>query len=181
MSDFLKRRMDYILAGRPLNKKPPKPIAKKSAKRLAKEQEEKKAASVEAKEETLNQWFQRIEDLHWGKQDLDADGFDHEENVFELPVCMECGSKISRVFARHATAHLLPKKNFKSVATNDLNYLILCAHNGCHDHTHTLTKFVQMKVWPQAARQINKLLPLLPHDELSKISTQLYEALENYQ
>lgn len=155
-------------------------IPKKSAKKIAKEAEEKKASSVEGKEETLNEWFQKIEDRHWGKQDLDIDGFDHEENDVELPACMECGVKISRLLARHATAHLLPKKLFKSVSTNDLNYLILGAGCGCHDKTHSLKTFVQMKIWPQAAKQINQLLPLLSYDELKFVSQQLYDALENY-
>lgn len=157
-----------------------KPIAKKSAKKLAQEAAAKKAATVEGREESLNEWFQRIEDKHWGEQDLDIDGFDHDENEFDLPACMECGAKISRSLARSATAHLLPKKIFKSIATNDLNYLILCSKNGCHDKTHRLDKFVQMKIWKTAAIQINQLLPLLPYDELKYVSAQLYEALENH-
>lgn len=93
---------------------------------------------------------------------------------------MECGAPISRVYARHATAHLLPKKLFKSVATNDLNYLIIGAGCGCHDKTHRIDKFVQMRIWPEAAKRINALLPLLPYDELKFVSQQLYDALENY-
>src|SRR4051812_49145994 len=107
-------------AGKPKPKKLYQ-IPKKSAKKIKQEAETKKANSIEGREESLNEWFQRIEDKHWGKQDLDMDGFDHEENEFELPPCMECGAKISRVYARHATAHLLPKKIFKSIETNDLN------------------------------------------------------------
>lgn len=157
-----------------------KPIAKKSAKRIKQETEAKKANSIEGREESLNEWFQRIEDKHWGKQDLDIDGFDHEESECELPRCQECGAKISRVYARHATAHLLPKKHFKSVETNDLNYLILGAGCGCHNKTHRIDTFVTMKIWPQAAKAINVLLPLLPYDELKFVSKQLYDALENY-
>jgi len=169
-----------VEARKPKEKKARKPIAKKSAKTLKREAEEKKAASAEGREESLNEWFQRIEDKHWGKQDLDIDGFDHEESEFELPRCMECNAKIPRIFARHATAHLLPKKIFKSIATNDLNYLLLGSTCGCHNKTHTLSTFVRMKVWPIAAKQINQLLPLLPYDELKFVSVQLYEALENY-
>lgn len=157
-----------------------KPIAKKSAKKLKQEADAKKATSVEGREESLNEWFQRIEDKHWGVQDLDIDGFDHEESEFELPSCMECGAKISRLFARHATAHLLPKKLFKSIETNDLNYLLLGSVCGCHNKTHTLSTFVRMKIWPIAAKQINQLLPLLPYDELKFVSQQLYDVIENY-
>lgn len=169
-----------LLARTPKPKKVRQPIAKKSAKTIKKEAEAKKANSIEGREESLNEWFQRIEDKHWGVQDLDVDGFDHEESEIELPRCMECGAKISRVYARHATAHLLPKKLFKSIETNDLNYLILGAGCGCHNKTHTLTTFVGMKIWPIAAKRINQLLPLLPYDELKYVSQQLYDALENY-
>lgn len=157
-----------------------KPLRVKSLKTQAEEVQKEKENSVEGKEESLEKWFQRIEDKHWGAQDLDVDGNDHSEEEHEPAFCMECGRPISRLFARYATAHLLPKKIFKSVATNDLNYLILGASCGCHDLTHTLSKFVKMQVWPQAARQINQLLPLLPYDELKYVSQQLYDALENY-
>ncbi len=169
-----------LLARTPKPKKERKPIAKKSAKTIKKEAEAKKANSVEGREESLNEWFQRIEDKHWGVRDLDVDGFDHEESEVELPRCMECNAKIPRVFARHATAHLLCKKLFKSIATNDNNYLLLCATNGCHNKTHTLSTFVTMRIWPQAATNINTLLPILPYDELKFVSKQLYDALENY-
>jgi len=86
-----------VEARKPKEKKARKPIAKKSAKTLKREAEEKKAASAEGREESLNEWFQRIEDKHWGKQDLDIDGFDHEESEFELPRCMECNAKIPRI------------------------------------------------------------------------------------
>ena len=39
MSDYLKKRMQQILDGRPLKIKDKKPIAKKSEKRIAKEKE----------------------------------------------------------------------------------------------------------------------------------------------
>lgn len=170
MSDYLAKRMQLILDGRPLKTKERKPIAKVGAKRQAKLDAEKKANSVEGKEETLNEWFQKIQAEHWI--------IPIDEKLFAK--CMECGKLISEDYARHATAHLLPKKLFKSIATNDLNYLILGAGCGCHDLTHRLDKFVKMKVWPQAAKQINQLLPLLPFEELRYISAQLYDALENY-
>lgn len=140
-------------------------IPKKSAKKIKQEAEIKKANSVEGKEESLNEWFQRIAKKH---------------TLGGIGLCMECGAPIPIEFMRHATAHLLPKKLFKSVATNDLNYLILGAGCGCHDKTHRIDKFVQMKVWPEAAKRINALLPLLSYDELKFVSQQLYDALENY-
>lgn len=145
--------------------KPKKRLRNKSLKTQAQEAEQKKANSIEGKEESLNQWFERIAQKHL---------------VNGYAICQECGSLIPAEYMRHATAHLLPKKLFKSIATNELNYLILGAGCGCHEKSHRIDKFVQMKVWPEAARRINALLPLVTHDELRFISAQLYTELENY-
>lgn len=151
-------------AGKPKEKKVYQ-IPKKSAKKIKQEAEEKELNSKEGKEKSLDVWFAEIEAKHW---------------VNGYCACMETGELIPQAYARTAIAHLLPKSKFKSVATNPLNYLILSAHNGSHQKTDRIDKFVQMKVWPQAAKQINQLLPLLPHSELMCISQQLYDALENY-
>lgn len=155
------------------------PLRAKSLKKQAEEAEQKKSASAEGKDQSLDEWFQKIENLHWGEQDLDADGFDHSEGEPIIVRCMECNTPISRLFARHATAHLLPKKLFDSIKTNDLNYLILGAGCGCHNKTHRLDTFVKMKVWPIAKERIIALLPLLPYDELKFVSQQLYDVLES--
>lgn len=135
-------------------------IPKKSAKRIAQEKQQKETAGPN----TLNEWFDAVAKRHL---------------VNGYAVCQECGGVIPEDYMRHATAHLLPKKIFKSISTNDLNYLILCAGNGCHDKTHRIDKFVTMKVWPIAAKRIEQLIPLLPYDEAKYISKQLYDALEN--
>src|SRR6185503_8109670 len=92
--------------------------------------------------------------------------------------CMACGLAIPVDFSRHATAHLLPKKIFKSISTHPLNYLILGAGCGCHDKTHTISKFVKMKIWPLAKQRILEMMPLLPVDELRRISNQMLIALD---
>lgn len=161
---YLEDRRDFINAGRPLKDKKKYYIPKVSAKRAAKEAEQKKSGTKEPGKLELDLWFHNIEEKHfssgWG-------------------TCMETGDKIPRMYARHATAHLLPKKLFKSVATHELNYLILSAQNGSHDKTHRVDKFVTMKIWPEAAKRIRILIPLLPMDELRHISNQLLEALDN--
>lgn len=170
MSDYLKKRQEFILAGRPIPEKKKYKLNRVAPKTAAKKAEQEKANSKEGKEETLNDWFQKIQEKHWVVC---------IDEVMFAP-CMGCGKLISEAYARHATAHLLPKKLFKSIATNDLNYLILGAGCGCHDKTHRLDKFVTMKVWPIAAKNINELLKSLPYDELKYVSQQLYDALENY-
>lgn len=111
----------------------------------------------------LNQWFADIERKHSNGKG----GY-----------CMETGDWIPQQYMRHATAHLLPKSKFKSVATHELNYLILSAHNGSHQKTDRIDTFVKMKVWPEAARRIKIMMPLLPFDELKYISSQLLAELD---
>lgn len=156
--------LDRLNAARiPRGKKEPRPIAKESAKMIEKKKQEKKAGGNITKQE-LDKWFNDIEEKHF------AGGFG---------ICMETGDKIPRVYARASTAHLLPKKIFKSVATHELNYLILSAHNGSHDKTHRVDTFIKMKIWPEAAIRIKLMLPVLPIDELRQISNQLLLALDN--
>jgi len=142
-------------------KKPKKPMKKISDKKAM----ELKVGKESGSADSLEKWFDDIRVRHCGNL----------RGCF----CQECGSWISEEYMRAATAHLLAKKIFKSVATHPINYLILGAGCGCHDKTHRVDKFVQMKVWPLAASRIKQLIPLLPFDELRHISNQLDIALEN--
>jgi hypothetical protein len=150
-------------AREPKPKKVYKGIAKKSARTIVKEKAEKENGKPVSKLES-DKWFFDIEEKYF------ASGFG---------TCMETGDPIPRIYARAATAHLLPKKIFKSVATHELNYLILSPLNGSHQKTDRVDKFITMKVWPEAARRIKIMIPLLPIDELRHISNQLLIALEN--
>ena len=160
LTEYQISRMKHIADGRPLAQKKTYIIPKKSAKRVQKEKEQ----GVDTYRVELEKWFAEIKERH---------------SIGGGCVCMECGGWIPNDYIRHATAHLLPKKNFISAATHPLNYLILCASNGCHEKTHRVDKFVQMKIFPIAAERIKKIIPLLPFDELKYISNQLTIALEN--
>lgn len=138
-------------------------IPKKSKKRIEQEAKEKITGKPATKLE-LEVWFDEIA---------------KKEMSYGVALCSECKATILPQYIRHATAHLLPKKIFKSVATHPLNYLILGAGCGCHAKTDRVDKFVQMKVWPEAARRIKEMIPLLPFDELKYLSSQLMTALEN--
>lgn len=166
MNDYLKHRQEFINKGRPLPDKKTYKISPKSEKRLAKEKQAKDAGQVKPVSKLeLDVWYNEIKERHW---------------YGWLPAyCGECGDKISVKYSRHTTAHLLPKKLFPSVATHPDNYLILGASCGCHDKTHRIDKFVTMKVWPEAARRIKIMIPLLPFDELKYLSSQLLTALDN--
>lgn len=144
-------------------KKSPKPMRKVSVRKQA-EMDAQKVTGKPASKLSLDVWFANIQREHW-------------KGAY-CP-CMECGAGIPITYARAATAHLLPKKLFKSVATHPLNYLILGAGCGCHYKTDRVDKFVKMKVWPEAARRIKEMIPGLPFDELKYLSGQLMTALEN--
>jgi len=168
LTDYLKKRQEHIFAGRPLREKKVHTLNQVSPKTAAKKAEQKKEEKKKQANGTgklsLKKWFLDIEEKHWSSG---------------MCCCMECGVAIPRSFAKFATAHLLPKKLFNSIKTHELNYLILGAGCGCHDKTDRVDKFSQMKVWPEAARRIKEMIPLLPFDELKYLSGQLMTALEN--
>lgn len=143
-------------------------IPKVSKKRAAQIEADKKSGTKPVGKLELDKWFHDIEKKHvkW----FQGGGGCR---------CMECNAWIPAQFIRHASAHLLPKKLFKSVATHELNYMIYGGGCGCHEKTHRVDKFIQMRTWPEAARRIKILIPLLPVDELRYISNQLLEALDN--
>jgi len=140
-------------------------IPKQSKKKIAQIKAEKEALGKPASKLELDKWFYDIAQKH----SINGKGC----------FCMECNAWIPHDYLRHATAHLLPKKIFKSVSTHPLNYLILGAGCGCHQKTDRVDKFIQMKVWGVAAERIRTMMPLLPMDELRHISNQLLIALDN--
>jgi len=159
LSEYMKTRQAAAMGlGKPVEEKKPYSIPKVSAK-----QREKIKSDAPNKKE-LNEWFAKI-------QGIESDGGNGCR-------CMECNAFIPEQFIRCAIAHLLPKKLFKSVATNDLNYLILGAGCGCHYKSDRADKFVKMKVWPEAAERIKQMLPLLPAKEYKHIPVEILKALE---
>lgn len=162
---YLEKRREHIQNGRPLKEKKKYYIPKVSKKRAEQLKKDKESGTKPVGKLELDKWFDDIRK--------------HETAITGYGVCMECNQCFSLAYFRHATAHLLPKKLFTSVATHPLNYLILGAGCGCHEKTHRIDKFIQMKVWPEAAKRIKIMIPLLPFDELKHLSNQLLIALDN--
>lgn len=81
------------------------------------------------------------------------------QDIFMKPKCMECGEPIYKPYYRAATAHILPKAIFPSVATHPLNYLILNAPCGCHNLSHRMDTFSKMKVFTLAVQRFLKFQP----------------------
>lgn len=136
MSDYLKKRLEHINAGRP-------DYADKTQR---------------------DRWFARVETKEFKR------GFSK---------CWECGEIIPISLARHATAHILAKADFESVATHPLNYLILGA-GCCHNKTHRFDTFIAMKVWPIAAQRLKVLLPLLTPQEHGRLPDYLLDAVQDF-
>lgn len=94
--------------------------------------------------EDLNEWFDRI-----------------AKEIAAKPYCWETGERISEKDYRTATCHIFPKSIFRSVATHELNYLILSPRNGSHDKTHRLDTFSKMNVFVVAIKRYNQFKHLI--------------------
>ena len=81
--------------------------------------------------------------------------------IAKKPYCWECGDYISPNDYRAATAHIFPKKKFESIAANKWNFLVLGARCGCHEKSHRLDLFSQMKVFPTAINRYLKFGDLI--------------------
>ena len=75
--------------------------------------------------------------------------------------CWECKKTIPEKYFRAATAHILPKAIFTSVATHPLNFVICCAGNGCHRKTEILTEIPKMKIYPIIRERFLAMLPMV--------------------
>lgn len=87
--------------------------------------------------------------------------FTAEREIAKNPVCMECSAPIPKKFYRAATAHIFPKSIFPSVMANLNNRLFIGAGCGCHNKTHRLDTFSEMKVFPLAVERFNKFKHLI--------------------
>lgn len=165
MNDYLKSRMEKILAGRPLEQKKRKPIPKVSEKRAQKLAAQK--ASGEDKEMEL--FFAQMRKIMTGK-------------------CLFCGGesmkKDDEKF-KYSLAHLLPKAVFKSVATHPKNIIELCYYdNSCHtnfDNGRISWEFIRdSKEWEVIKEQLLEVLPLVDEGERKhKLYGRLIELVYN--
>lgn len=95
------------------------------------------------------------------KKEMDSFWKYAESVIDKKPYCWECGDFISKSDYRAATAHIFPKSIFESVASNKWNFLVLGARCGCHDKSHRLDTFSQMKVFPTAINRYMKFGELI--------------------
>lgn len=138
----------------PKQPKPRKPIAKKSAKKLKQEAEEKKSKKDPAA--AKERWFQEQRKVMTGK-------------------CANCGKpscKDSDEYFRFSIAHILAKAYFKSVATNDNNWIELCfwGENSCHSQMdNNMLDMTQMACWDQIVVKFQLMYPFIDPKEKRRI------------
>jgi hypothetical protein len=170
MNEYLKKRQEHILKGRPLPPKKTYKLKPISEKRAAKIKEQKDAGG----ENGLDKYF----DYHMKNS---------------LPKCDNCGmeagwlldEKYSFIW-RSCQAHVLPKKEgiggFPSIAANLLNHLVLFPHFAglcnCHgQYDSSYEAMAKMAVFPKAIDIINQLYPFIAKDEIKYLQEILLQEL----
>lgn len=135
-----------------------KPIKRISDKKAAQNKEDKEMGST-----SLDKWFKaREQDI------IDSGG-----------VCWETGDEIPKAYYRHSTAHIFPKSIFLSVATHDLNFIVLSAANGSHSKFDTgVDEAKKMKVFGEAVERYLQFKHLIT--EKHKYLSQFEEAAQEY-
>jgi hypothetical protein len=138
MNDFLKKRQEYILAGRPLTQKDKKPIAKKSAKRIAKEAEEK---------------------LRRGDGDTELQKFFKAAMKRMTGHCLECSAKTETHIYKYAIfsiCHILDKREGKcpSVKTHPQNWIELCPDHHTRFDSLNWDEREKLGYWPEIFQKL---------------------------
>lgn len=175
---YLEQRRQFIADGRPLKPKKKYIIPKKSAKRIIKEKEQgieivkpkRKAGwfDLNKEDEILQDADPNYKTAVQIAKEMDA-FWKHAANVIaKKPYCWECGDYISPNDYRLSTAHIFFKSIFESVASNKWNFLVLGARCGCHEKSHRLDLFSQMKVFPTAINRYMKFGHLITENHKYK-------------
>lgn len=116
----------------------------------------------------------------WEKRKNDREGY---KEFFEKCVdkiksenlhCAECGARLQGNVSE--VAHILPKSYFKSIATNDLNWLPMCGHWStaqCHSNfdNFPVEKFKNLLVYPK----VNRIFVELEPEIKEKINYKIYD------
>lgn len=149
-------------------------IPKKSAKKIAMEKLEQKVEIVKPKKAG---WFDgtktsmvELDEIGQFKSvvsianEMDAFWKNAEKVIAKKPYCWECGDFISKSDYRNSTAHIFAKSansGFPSVAANEWNFVVAGVRCGCHNKTHRLDTFSQMKIFPVAVARFMKFHHLI--------------------
>lgn len=87
-----------------------------------------------------------------------------EEQVENIECCENCGFDLRRTRSGKNVAHILPKRIFKSVATEPKNVMFLCStfdrddgKTGCHElYDSSWSRAKTMPVWELAKKRFGE-------------------------
>lgn len=158
MSEYLKKRMEHILAGRPLKQPKKYTIPQMSEKRKEKLKEQKQPSDIMA------EFFEAMRKKMVG-------------------VCQcGCGGKSQKhddAFYRHCICHIFPKRLFPSIAIHPLNWVERSFWGGCHGNMddRSMELWPAMADWDDIKEKFHVLAPLLTDDERGRKFYTTLEAL----
>lgn len=96
--------------------------------------------------------------------------------------CENCGGKTEAFtkLYKNSIAHILPKAYFKSVATNENNWLELCFYgNSCHtNYDNKMLDLIEMNCFDTIIQKFTKMYPHIAKDELRRVPPILIEYLK---
>jgi hypothetical protein len=97
-------------------------------------------------------------------------------------VCQNCGSKTEKNKSTYkcSIAHILPKAYFKSVATNENNFLELCFYGkSCHTNLDNyMLDLTELACWDDVITKFCKMYPSIAKEERRRIPKVLLDYIE---
>lgn len=163
MNDYLKKRQQLILDGRPLPEKKKYTIPKKSEKRKQKEAEEKELRGGD--ETYLVKWFRGRMKLMTGH-------------------CMWCGAKTETNVYRGAIfsiCHILEKRDTMcpSVKTHPSNWIELCPDHHTMFDKMNWGEREKLGFWPEIVDRLIMIYPDLAQSERRHFPDSVLKIIEN--
>lgn len=160
MSDYLRKRQQYILQGRPLPEKKNYSIPKKSEKRKQKELEQKAAGG----DNGMDKFFEKMRKRMIGTCQCG---------------CARKSSKMEDDHYRASICHIFPKRIFKSIATHELNWVERNFWEGCHSNmdNRSIEKWPMYADWDDIKEKFHQLAPLLTDEERANKFYRILEKL----
>lgn len=148
MNDYLKKRQQEKLYGKPIVEKKRYVIPKISKKRQEQINRDREAGL----DGGLDRWF--------------------EERRKELVGTCQCGcgqpsQKKDDTFYRGSCCHIFPKSIFKSTATHPLNFVERAMFGGCHSNmdNKSIDLWPNMADWFDIKEKITRLIPFISPEE----------------
>jgi len=98
-------------------------------------------------------------------------------------VCSNCGGKTQKNDDKtfyYSIAHILPKNHFKSIATNDDNWIELCYYgNSCHsNYDNYMIDITELNCFDEVIEKIVKIYPQIAPEERRRIPAILREYIK---